>query len=210
MNLEEFRRNYSMGRLSRADLNACPVSQFEQWLQQIMGTSIKDPTAMIVGTCDASGQPNQRYVLLKSVSADGFVFFTDTDSTKGQEISANPKVSLLFPWHAYERQVRVQGVAKALDREKVAEYFHSRPRQSQVAAYTSEQSQVIDSRQTLEQAFMRNQDELEDQVPLPERWGGYLIEPHSFEFWQGGDYRLHDRFRYQYHEGGWQIERLQP
>ena len=210
MNLQEFRRNYSRGRLVKSDMSSDPINQFQQWLQEIMSTDMRDPTAMVLATVDDSNQVNQRYVLLKGVSQEGFVFYTDTSSAKGKEIANNNGVSLLFPWHMYDRQVRIQGRASRLDRQQVDDYFHSRPLPSQLAAFTSKQSQPIESRQQLERQFMLNKDALGDEVPLPERWGGYLIEPTRFEFWQGGEHRLHDRMVYLKVDNNWVVERIQP
>lgn len=210
MDLHNFRREYSLGKLSRQDLLDDPVAQFECWFEQINKTNFKDPSAMIVASADETGQPNQRYVLLKQFDQQGFVFFTDTSSTKGQEIALNPQVSLLFPWHAYERQVRIQGVAKHIGVQQVTDYFHSRPLASQVAAASSHQSQIINSRKELEQQYQANSERHVEQVPLPKRWGGYQIVPSTFEFWQGGTHRLHDRFRYTKSGQTWHIERLQP
>lgn len=209
MDLHDFRRNYSLGRLSQSDLNADPIQQFELWLQQVVATEFPDPSAMVVATADENGFPNQRYVLLKQFDEKGFVFFTDTSSTKGQEIEKNPQVSLLFPWHLYERQVRIQGVAERLDDSDVEAYFHSRPKMSQNAAACSQQSQIIESRKALEKKFQALEDEQGD-ISMPERWGGYRVKPIRFEFWQGGEHRLHDRFRYEQSEGSWLINRLQP
>ena len=210
MDLHDFRTEYSSGRLSRNDLKTDPVLQFEKWFKQLNATDYKDPSSMIVATSDQSGQPNQRYVLLKKFDQSGFVFFTDTSSTKGQEIAVNPQVSLLFPWHIYERQVRIKGVAKHLSVQEADSYFHSRPIQSQLAAASSNQSAEIDSRQQLEKNFEALSTKLEGDVPRPERWGGYIVEPIEFEFWQGGEYRLHDRFRYTKSNQSWTIQRLQP
>ena len=209
MDLHDFRRDYSLGKLSRADLDENPIKQFELWLQQMVETGSPDPSAMVVATVDDKGMPSQRYVLLKQFDKQGFVFFTDTSSRKGQEIAKNAQVSLLFPWHAYERQVRIQGVAEKLDIADVEGYFHSRPKMSQKAAACSEQSQVIESRAELEKKF-HAVDNNHDQIPVPERWGGYCVIPQSFEFWQGGEHRLHDRFRYELSANNWQINRLQP
>lgn len=234
MNLHDFRSNYSLGKLAKADLNADPIQQFQDWLQQTIATGLKDPSAMVLATVDANGQPNQRYVLLKKVDQHGFTFFTDISSTKGQELSVNQQASLLFPWHQYERQVRVQGVAERLTKQEVESYFHSRPLLSQLAAASSQQSQAVDSRATLLDTFQQlaKQYDVDDgskknpepdteknvpletasleKVPLPERWGGYRIKPHSLEFWQGGEHRLHDRFVYTRQAGAWSIQRLQP
>ena len=210
MNLHDFRTNYSLGKLSKSDLNADPIAQFNLWLQQTIDTGIKDPTAMIVATVDANGQPSQRYVLLKKVDERGFVFFTDTSSTKGQQIAQNAQVSLLFPWHQYERQVRVQGVAELLPHAEVEEYFHSRPLGSQLAAATSNQSQEIESRDALLKRYAELKTNTIEQVALPTRWGGYCVKPSQLEFWQGGEHRLHDRLVYSLKESGWSIQRLQP
>ena len=210
MDLHDFRRNYSMGKLRRQDLQQDPVEQFQLWLQQIVETGFADPTAMIIATSDAQGQPNQRYVLLKKFDTKGFVFFTDTSSAKGQEIAHNAQVSLLFPWHHFERQVRIQGEAERLDTADVAAYFHSRPLMSQQAAACSQQSQTIESRDELELRFHALADQ--EHIPLPECWGGYIVKPRVFEFWQGGEHRLHDRFRYSRDDQAqtWAISRLQP
>ena len=208
MDLHDFRRNYSLGKLARKDLRADPFEQFQLWLQQIVATDFSDPTAMVVASVDASGQPNQRYVLLKHFDSNGFAFFTDMKSQKGQEIAQNPKVSLLFPWHQFERQVRIKGRAEKMPIELVENYFYSRPKQSQQAAICSQQSQVIESRSVLEQQFQKT-GELNEYL-LPKRWGGYVVKVDDFEFWQGGEHRLHDRFRYEKQNGNWVIIRLQP
>ncbi len=211
MNLQEFRQSYTQGRLRRHDLQANPIAQFEQWLNEMLASGLAEPTAMSVATVNDIGEPSQRYVLLKRVDEEGFVFFTDMRSQKGKEIAVNAKVSLLFPWHAFERQVRVKGQACELPRADVDAYFNSRPLGSQLAAYTSEQSQVIDSRSNLEKQYQANQQELGDSIPLPDRWGGYRVTPFEIEFWQGGEHRLHDRFRYRFtDQDQWIIERLQP
>jgi len=197
MDLHDFRTNYSLGKLSKSDLSADPITQFNVWLKQTIDTGLKDPNAMIVATVDEHGQPSQRYVLLKKVDEHGFVFFTDTSSVKGQQIAQNSQVSLLFPWHQYERQVRVQGVAEPLSNDEVEEYFHSRPLGSQLAAAASQQSQAIDSRDELLKRFTELKSNTPEQVELPERWGGYCIKPTQIEFWQVN--------------GEWQgVQRLQP
>ncbi len=210
MNLEDFRRSYRAGKLSRTDLAANPFEQFENWLQEMLTTDIADPTSMILATVGHDAMPEQRYVLLKKISSEGFVFFTDSHSRKGRDIAHNPNVGLLFPWHSFERQVRVTGSAQSLDRDQVEAYFHSRPLGSQVAAYTSLQSESIASRAELEQRYSANLASFEDRAPVPERWGGYLVLPSRFEFWQGGENRLHDRFEYNLEDGAWSIRRLQP
>ncbi len=210
MRLEDFRRNYSAGKLSREDLHENPLLQLQQWLEQVVETNHPDPTAMVLASSGTDRVISQRYVLLKGIETNGLLFYTDTSSTKGHQIAENSLVSALFPWHALERQVRVQGRAIPLNRQQVKDYFESRPIASQVAAYTSNQSQPIDSRAELERRFLENIELFKESVPLPERWGGYLIEPNLIEFWQGGDHRLHDRFEYTLIGQAWSIRRLQP
>jgi len=212
MDLHDARTDYTLDKLSRKDLETSPVSQFKKWFEEVSSTGFRDPSAMIVATVDSSGQPSQRYVLLKQFDEQGFVFFTDTSSTKGKEIEQNKRVSLLFPWHFLERQVRIQGQVESLDRASVEEYFHSRPQGSQLAAASSNQSQEATSRTELESSFNSLAEQYGEgqKVPLPERWGGYRVIPNSFEFWQGGEHRLHDRFTYQRNGENWAIKRLQP
>lgn len=210
MDLHDFRTNYSLRKLSKSDLNANPIAQFELWLQQTIETGVKDPTAMIVATVDADGQPSQRYVLLKKFDEHGFVFFTDTTSAKGLQLIQNPHTSLLFPWHHYERQIRVQGASEQLSVDEAKDYFYSRPLGSQLAAAVSNQSQPIGSRKELLKRYLELEKSTSKQVDFPERWGGYCVTPTQIEFWQGGEHRLHDRFVYSLINEEWQIQRLQP
>jgi pyridoxamine 5'-phosphate oxidase len=212
MDLEQVRREYLQGGLRRADLPAEPYQLFSLWQQQAISCKLLDPTAMILATASVTGQPSQRTVLLKTLDENGFVFFTNYGSRKGEEIFANPQVSLIFPWHPMERQVRVCGTAEQISSEESARYFASRPRDSQLAAWASNQSRAIRSR-----SFLMAQ--LEDvkqkfsqrEVPLPEFWGGIRVKPNQIEFWQGGANRLHDRFEYkQLEDGSWSIMRLAP
>ncbi|MFT6220677.1 MAG: pyridoxamine 5'-phosphate oxidase [Candidatus Endobugula sp.] len=213
MQLQDYRREYVQGGLRRKGLNASPIAQFETWLQQAIASGLSDPTAMTLATVDENGQPNQRIVLLKQVDEQGFVFFTNKQSIKGKAIASNPNVSLHFPWYPLERQVRVQGTATLLDEQEVASYFASRPKDSQLAAWASEQSQVIPSRDHLLKKFNALQEEYaEKDAPLPTFWGGYRVKPACLEFWQGGEHRLHDRFQYKQNEmtSEWDIDRLAP
>lgn len=212
MQLHGIRRDYEQAQLRREDLTDSPFEMLQQWLQQATEQNASpDPTAMVIATVDADQRPRQRTVLLKDLSTSGLVFYTNLHSAKGQALAHNPALSAHFSWLPLERQVAVEGVAKLLPREQVARYFHSRPRESQIGAWVSAQSQVIDSREALEQALQDFQAKFEGgQVPLPEHWGGYLIEPTRFEFWQGGKHRLHDRFEYLKTDNGWRIQRLQP
>lgn len=212
MDLEQIRREYLAGGLRREHLSDNPFQQFEAWLQQAVASQIPDPTAMVLATVDAAGQPDQRLVLLKQMDEQGFVFYTNYASKKARDIAVNAKVSLHFPWHMMERQVRVNGTATRLSTVESLKYFISRPPESQLAAWASQQSSRISSRRLLLDQFERMKEKFADgKIPLPDFWGGYRIVPHRFEFWQGGASRLHDRFEYlQTPAGSWDIGRLAP
>ncbi len=210
--IDQFRRDYALGHLDIEDLQSNPVEQFDAWLQQVVETGIKDPTAMVVATVSSEGQPSQRIVLLKKFDQRGFVFFTNYGSRKAQEIEGNARVSLHFPWQFMERQVLISGVAEKVSVAESLEYFASRPFDSQAAAWASHQSKTVSTKTLLINQFEKMKAKFADgKVPLPDFWGGYRVVPHEFEFWQGGVNRLHDRFRYQPTEGGnWRIDRLMP
>ena len=210
--LQDIRREYCQGELHREDLNDDPIVQFNQWLSDIIDAEVPDPTAMTIATVDANGQPSQRIVLLKDVSADGFVFYTNLGSRKAHELEANNKISLHFPWHVIERQVKICGTVTHLTTSEVASYFLSRPRESQLAAWASEQSKPISTRQLLLSRYEEMKQKFsEGKIPLPSFWGGYRVKPHEIEFWQGGAHRLHNRFVYNLQaDDSWAIERLAP
>lgn len=212
MKIADIRRSYSMDKLDLDKLNADPFLQFEAWLKDAVDAELPDPTAMCVATVDASGQPSQRLVLLKDVSSKGFVFYTNLGSRKASELEQNPKVCLHFPWHPLERQVIVYGTAERVPASQVMSYFLSRPKESQLAAWASEQSRPVSTRQVLMQKFAEIKHKFEQgEVPVPSFWGGFLVKPHQIEFWQGGEHRLHDRFMYkQQADSSWAIERLCP
>ncbi|MDF3123998.1 pyridoxamine 5'-phosphate oxidase [Rheinheimera sp. 1928-s] len=212
MKIADIRRSYSMDKLDLDKLNADPFLQFEAWLKDAVAAELPDPTAMCVATVDASGQPSQRLVLLKDVSSKGFVFYTNLGSRKASELEHNPKVCLHFPWHPLERQVIVYGTAERVPTSQVMSYFLSRPKESQLAAWASEQSRPVSTRQVLMQKFAEIKHKFEQgEVPVPSFWGGFLVKPHQIEFWQGGEHRLHDRFMYkQQADSSWAIERLCP
>jgi pyridoxamine 5'-phosphate oxidase len=211
MKIDDIRREYLKEGLSEKMLAQNPMAQFEAWLKLAVDAQLDDPTAMVVATVDNEGQPSQRIVLLKDVNENGFVFFTNTESRKAQEIANNNKVSLHFPWHSLERQVIVYGTAKPLSNLAVTKYFLSRPKESQLAAWASSQSRPVSSRQVLMEKFQQIKTKFsEGEVPLPSFWGGYCIEPHRIEFWQGGANRLHDRFMYTLENGEWTKQRLNP
>lgn len=210
MDLESLRREYK-GGLRREDLAEDPILQFEDWMQQVLEIGISDPTAMTVATVGSDGQPSQRIVLLKHVDSRGFVFFTNYSSRKARELAGNPRISLHFPWHTADRQVKVCGSAEKVSTAESLKYFLSRPRDSQLAAIASRQSTVLSSRTVLMNQFeLLKQKFREGEIPLPDFWGGYRVTPVEIEFWQGGENRLHDRFRYTREGDAWKIDRLSP
>lgn len=212
MRYEAFRREYTAGGLSREMLDDSPVRQFEQWLEQAVDAGLMDPTAMVLATVDEAGQPWQRIVLLKGLSAGGFVFYTNHGSPKARDIAGHPRVSLLFPWNELDRQVIIGGRAEKMSLAESAAYFVTRPRESQIAAWASRQSRPISARALLEEQVSALKEKFgKGKIPVPDFWGGYRVLPDRMEFWQGGEHRLHDRFQYVLQPGGdWTIEQLQP
>jgi len=211
MDLSEFRKEYSDRGLHREDLAADPMVQFERWFQQAVELKLHEPNAMSLATVEATGRPLLRTVLLKYFDTNGFVFFTNYQSRKAKHIAENPQVSLLFPWVILERQVIVQGRAEKISAAESLKYFASRPRESQLGAWVSDQSSVISSRKLLLQKLAEIKDKFaHGEVPLPSFWGGYRVIPETIEFWQGGSARLHDRFFYERKGDEWEIERLSP
>jgi pyridoxamine 5'-phosphate oxidase len=215
--LAAMRARYRAGGLTEADLAADPFQQFAQWFTDAVGSGLPEPNAMVVSTADADGRPSSRTVLLKGYGDDGFVFYTNYDSRKGRELSANPYTSLLFPWHPITRQVIVSGRAVRVGREETAAYFRTRPRGSQLGAWASEQSAPIASRAELERRYEDLADRYPEgaTVPVPPFWGGLRVVPDRVEFWQGRDNRLHDRLVYEPTagtgaSGGWTVTRLCP
>lgn len=211
LDLEHIRREYLLGGLNRESLAADPFSQFSLWIDQAISSQIPDPTAMVLATVSDLGIPSQRIVLLKYFNNTGLVFFTNYGSKKARDIEQNPNVSVHFPWHMMERQVRITGRAARIPAAESLKYFISRPRDSQIAAWASQQSRVLESKKLLLSQFDAIKRKFtEGEIPLPDFWGGYRIEPVNFEFWQGGGSRLHDRFEYSRSQDGWRIERLAP
>lgn len=212
LDLQSLRREYLRGGLNLEDLNATPIDQFEVWMEQAVEAQVPDPTAMVIASAAPDGQPSQRIVLLKGLDERGFVFYTNLKSRKARELQANPKVSAHFPWHVLERQVHVLGRVELLTDEECEHYFHSRPRESQISAWASHQSQPIASREELLKRYRELEAQFgDDEIPRPAFWGGYRVRPHQMEFWQGGAYRLHDRFEYSLQsDGNWAIDRLEP
>ena len=212
MKTETLRRELMAKGLVRDELCSDPIKQFEQWYAQTFETDLAEPSAMSLATVDAQGQPWQRIVLLKLFDEKGFVFFTNYASRKAEQIAANSKVSLLFPWQALGRQVKVTGEAEKISTAESVKYFATRPRGSQIGAWASHQSQVIKSRAILDAMFDEIKHKFMDgDVPLPSFWGGYRVTPETIEFWQARDSRLHDRFIYRQDEKAqWFSERLSP
>ena len=210
--LAGIRREYLQDALRRADLVRDPVEQFHVWLGEAREAGVEDATAMNLGTVDPEGRPSSRTVLLKGADEEGFRFFTCLGSRKASELQGNPAVALHFFWARLSRQVAVRGRAVKLPRAQCAEYFSSRPRESQLAAWASCQSAEVGGRQELEQDFLDCESKFDGgDVPMPPDWGGYLVVPGCFEFWQGRPGRLHDRFVYEPDGlGGWGISRLAP
>jgi pyridoxamine 5'-phosphate oxidase len=205
------RKVYSSAVLNEHEVHQSPFVQFETWMQQAIDAEILEPHAMQLSTVSASGAPSSRVVLLRGFSPEGLVFYTNFTSQKGQDIAANPMVSLLFFWPQLERQIRISGTAAKIEELVAAQYFASRPRESQLGAWASQQSTPVNSRETLETAYATIEKRFEGmEVPKPDFWGGYRIVPHVFEFWQGRPSRMHDRLQYVHTSHEWVISRLSP
>ena len=210
--LSQLRTEYMKGTLSENDLNPDPFKQFHDWFNEVLASKMPDPTVMVLSTCGSDKCPSSRMVLLKEFTPEGFTFFTHYQSKKGRQIEQNPYGALLFPWNMLERQVRIEGKIVKVSPEKSDEYFQSRPEGSRIGAWTSPQSEEIPSRELLvdQENKLRNEFKTST-IPRPPQWGGYCLIPDLFEFWQGRESRLHDRFEYYSDDGvSWKIRRLAP
>src|SRR5437867_10026233 len=199
--------------LTKAHINPNPIRQFEKWFRELAaaGVSAQDSISMTLATAGKRGQPSARIVLMKSFDDQGFVFYTNYNSRKGQELAENARACLLFYWSPLWRQVRIEGPVTKVSSEESDQYFHSRPLGSKIGAWASEQSAAIENREQLEKRFEEFGLKFGDNVPRPPHWGGYRVKPEVIEFWQGQENRLHDRLRYTLQDdGSWLIERLAP
>ncbi len=211
MNIAEMRREYILHQLNEEDAFHDPILQFNKWFREAMDAEVFEPNAMTLATADCTGKPSARVVLLKGFDENGLYFYTNYKSRKGEELEANPRAALVFFWHELERQVRVEGVVEKVPREMSEKYFHSRPFKSQISACISPQSREIHSKKMLEEDMNTLETSLAGkEVPLPEHWGGYLLRPHLFEFWQGRESRFHDRIQYNLTGNDWTRVRLAP
>ena len=210
--LASIRKNYSHKKLLEKKAESDPFAQFSKWWKQVTEAKVKEPNAMTLATSSADGVPSARIVLLKALTPEGFVFYTNYESYKGKQLSDNPKACLVFFWKELERQVRITGLVSRVDAKLSDEYFITRPVDSQLGAIVSPQSQVIESRSWLVKKFKQLKKDLHKKdIARPENWGGYLVKPVIVEFWQGRPGRLHDRLQYSLQEdGSWKIERLAP
>lgn len=199
--------------LNKSSVDPNPIRQFERWFAdaKATGMSEQDAVSMTLATADKDGRPSARIVLMKSFEEQGFVFYTNYDSRKGQDLAENARACLLFYWSPLWRQVRIEGAVEKVSEAESEEYFHSRPLGSKLGAWASDQSQPVESREQLEKQFEESNSKFADNVPRPPQWGGYRLRPDVIEFWQGRENRLHDRLQYTLQkDGGWLIERLAP
>jgi len=210
--IADMRVNYAMKSLDVADVDSNPLNQFTKWFTEAAKCGVKEPNAMILSTVDENNAADARVVLLKGVENGGFVFYTNYESNKGQQLAKNNQCALTFLWHELERQVRIRGICIKTEPSVTDSYFQSRPRESQIGAWTSPQSSKISSRTELENRYSENLEKFKDQkiIPTPDFWGGFCTMPYEIEFWQGRPGRLHDRVKYTLQGQFWEIVRLAP
>jgi pyridoxamine 5'-phosphate oxidase len=212
ISVADLRKEYTFRGLSEADAHPNPFEQFKLWFNQALAAQLPEPNAMTIATATSDGKPSARMVLLKDYDERGFVFYTNYNSHKGQQLVKNPWAAIAFWWAELERQVRIEGRVEKVSEAESDEYFHSRPKGSQLGAWASNQSQAVESREVLEQRLQQLKDEYENkEIPRPPHWGGFRVIPDEIEFWQGRPSRLHDRLLYRRGEdGSWTIQRLAP
>lgn len=208
--LADLRKSYMKGSLSEEDVQPNPIDQFRIWFDQAQHAELPEPNAMTVASVDADGKPSARTVLIKEVTNEGFVFFTNYESRKGQALTANPQAALLFFWPELERQIRVEGSVEKISEKESDDYFHSRPLDSRIGAWASPQSQVISGRTQLVTKAAEYALKFALNPPRPPHWGGFRVKPEALEFWQGRPSRLHDRIQYLKNNDAWTIQRLAP
>ena len=209
--IQNLRREYKLNKLSEETVHKNPFIQFDRWFSQVIKMRLYEPNAMILATSNTHCKPSARVVLLKGIRKDGFIFFTNYNSSKGKSLSENPVASLLFFWAELERQVRVEGKVKKISRSESQRYFDSRPLESRIAAWASSQSEVISNREHIERQFSEFKKKFKGKkIPVPPYWGGFVLVPDYFEFWQGRENRLHDRICYKKVNGRWKVFRISP
>lgn len=210
-NLADLRQHYTKGGLEEHQIPDSPFILFNEWFLQAGELGVLEPNAMVISTVSADNKPSSRVVLLKGIEDGGFIFYTNYESRKGKELEHNPYISVLFYWPEAERQIRIEGKVSKISTETSKAYFVSRPRESQLGAWASAQSSIIQGRHSIEESYQHYLDQYEGkEIPLPDFWGGYIIHPSSFEFWQGRPSRLHDRMKYNKQQDSWHIVRLSP
>jgi pyridoxamine 5'-phosphate oxidase len=211
MSISSIRKDYQLQSLSESDVKQNPIEQFGKWWDEAVASEIDEVNAMTLATVNAEGRPSARIVLLKGFDEKGFVFYTNYESNKGEQLSVNPYASLVFFWKELERQVRIEGTCEKVSEQESDDYFHSRPIGSQLGACASPQSSIIESRSVIENNLEKLQDQYKDiKIPRPAHWGGFRVVPHAIEFWQGRSSRLHDRIKFLKENQSWKIVRLAP
>lgn len=211
MNIFDLRRDFTLKTLDESDVLSNPIDQFQKWFAEALESEALEPNAMNLATVSSEGHPSSRIVLLKEIRPEGFVFFTNYESDKAVQLNGNPYCALNMTWHELERQVRIEAVAERISPKESDTYFEVRPIKSKLGAWASPQSRVVSDRKYLEELMVDLESQFEGQaIQRPENWGGYIVKPFYFEFWQGRSNRLHDRIRYRQENGIWIIERLAP
>lgn len=213
LNINDLRAEYSNQRMEKSDISSNPIDQFSSWFEEAMKAAIPEPNAFTLATTNSKGLPSARVVLLKELNEKGFVFFTNYGSRKAQDLDYCPHAAMVFLWLELQRQVRIEGQVEKISVQESEAYFQSRPKGSQIGAWASPQSQVVENRSVLDAEVEKLSQQYADRehLPLPPFWGGYLVKPYRIEFWQGRVSRLHDRFEYLLEEDQrWKIQRLAP